>query len=1176
MMGEQAATSPLPDRSVPEQIVFPEGLPVCDAREEILRAIESHQVIIVAGETGSGKTTQLPKLCLELGRGRQKRIGHTQPRRLAARTVAQRIADELESPLGDLVGYQIRFTDTVSEKSAIKLMTDGILLAELGRDADLNDYDTLIVDEAHERSLNIDFILGYLRQLLPRRPDLKVIITSATIDVDRFSSHFGDAPVISVSGKTHPVEIHHLDALDEEVGDVSDQVVSLVDDIAQEQFGPRGDVLVFLPGEREIRELARLLKGNDRIQVLPLYARLSRSEQNKVFNPKGAGMRVVLATNVAETSLTVPGIRYVIDPGTARISRYSHGSRLQRLPIEKISQASASQRAGRCGRVGPGVCIRLYSETDFLNRPEFMDPEILRTNLAAVILRMLQLRLGKVSDFPFIDPPEPKMIRDGYRLLEELGAVSRRGQLTATGRQMARLPIDPKLGRILIAAHESKCLAEVMIIVSAMSVQDPRERPAEKTAKADQCHARFTHKQSDFLPWLSLWQYYEEQRQALSQNQLRKLCSREFLSFMRMREWRDIHSQITIACRQMGLKAPALDDAEPDYRSIHVALLAGLLANVAQQDEGRKFNGTRNRKMTVFPGSGQYKKPPKWLLAGEIVETTQVYARTCAAIEPDWLLKVNPYLLKRHHYEPSWQMRSGRVMATERVTLYGLTISDGQRVHYGGIAPRESREMMIREALIPGAFKSPPGFLKFNLKRIREVEDLESRARRRDLLVDEESLFNFYDERLPADCVSAAALKKWLSRDTDADKRLRLDREQVLTRDPGAEIESQFPAQLRWADVDYRLSYQFEPGGETDGVTITIPLLLLNRAPRYRLDWLVPGLLRDKCIAMIKGLPKALRKQLVPVPDVVDQALLELEVDDVDLREALSGVLRRQRGVTIAVGEWPNEALEDFYRMNIRVVDERNRLLAQSRDMSALVAQFRDAAVAPTIRQSDSPERERVERWDFGDLPPQWKTRAAGMKVVAYPAIVADGGEVAVKLFDYPQDAQRAHRVGIAALAAKHQPKTVKYLRKQLFTTNEAALALAGCGVERSALVSGVTDAAFLRAAGVVDSPYSETEFKSLLEKAAGDWVAVAVDIERVLIQALQGFASARKAMSVGGKNNYADVQKDMERQVTALLDIDTIRHCPEFWLAQYPRYAKALAHRIERLSGQYPKDQRS
>ena len=1162
-------------RAIPQTIHFPEQLPVAERREDIKRAIQANQVVVIAGETGSGKTTQLPKLCLELGRGRLARIGHTQPRRLAARTVAQRIADELGSPLGDLVGYQVRFTDSVSQSSAIKLMTDGILLTELQRDKELRQYDTLIIDEAHERSLNIDFILGYLKQLLPKRPDLKVIITSATIDVERFSKHFSDAPIIEVSGRTFPVDVHYLGDIEDREEGVTEQIAQLIDDIDAQRFGPRGDVLVFLPGEREIRELSKRLKGESQRQILPLYARLSAAEQNRVFNPSGKGMRVVLATNVAETSLTVPGIRYVVDPGDARISRYSYRSRLQRLPVEAISQASANQRKGRCGRVAEGVCLRLYSEEDFLRRPEFTDPEILRTNLAAVILRMLQLGLGKPSAFPFVDPPEPKMVRDGFKLLEELGAVSKRGKLTAVGRKMAQLPVDPKLSRMLLAAHELQCLADVIVIVSAMAVQDPRERPADKQSQADQAHARFNHPRSDFMTWLNLWNYYEEQRQALSQNQLRKLCKREYLAYLRMREWRDIHSQLTIACRQIGLRIKPSLDEEANYEAIHKALLAGLLGQIAQQDEGRVFTAARNRKVQIFPGSGQYKKPPSWLVAGEIVETSQVFARQCAAIDAQWLLRINPYLLKHHYYEPAWQMRSGRVMASERVTLFGLTISDGKRVHYGDIDPDVSRSLMIREALVPGHYKSPPHFLKHNLRIIREVQDLESRVRRRDLLVDEEALYAFYDERLPRECVSGATLERWLKRQEYASRSLELKREQVLTRDPGAELTEQFPSTLSWAGTDYKLRYQFEPGKANDGVSVTVPLPLLNRVPRYRFDWLVPGLLREKCVALIKGLPKQLRKQLVPVPDVVDAALAELEPDDSDLCQALSATLKRQRAVSISADDWQIDALADYYRMNIRVVDERGKLLAQSRSMTELVAQFRDGA-SVTAAPKGAFTQKTVTDWDFGDLPATWRSRAAGMDIVAYPALVDKGDRVELALLDYPAEAALAHRAGVARLALKRDAQTYKYLKKQLFASNEAALAIAGCQLDRVGLVEEIIMASFMQTLEGAELPRQTAAFQAMLANARGQWVPAAMEIERIVLNFLKPVAAALTRLKNYPPNDYSDSRADIHRQLDGFTKQGAWFSVPPQWLGQYPRYGKALLHRVDRLSGQYVKDQKS
>ena len=1164
-----------PVRVIPNPIKFPDELPVCERREEIREAISQHQVVIIAGETGSGKTTQIPKICLELGRGQEARIGHTQPRRLAARRVAERIADELESELGGLVGYKVRFNDSVAPSTAIKLMTDGILLAELQRDRELRDYDTLIIDEAHERSLNIDFILGYLRALLPKRPDLKVIITSATIDVDRFSQHFDNAPVIEVSGRLFPVEVHYLGDSDGAEDGVEDQIVRAVDGIVAEDFGPRGDVLIFLPGEREIRDLSRRLKGDERRQILPLYARLSAAEQNRVFKPTGSGMRVVLATNVAETSLTVPGIRYVIDPGTARVSRYSHRTRLQRLPVERISQSSADQRKGRCGRVAAGVCLRLYSEQDFLARPQFTDPEILRTNLAAVVLKMLELGLGDVQKFPFVDPPEGKMVRDGQRLLEELGAISARGKLTSLGRKMARLPVDPKLARMVHAAGELKCLEEVLVVVSALAVQDPRDRPAEKRAQADQAHARFNHPRSDFLSWLNLWNYYEEQRQSLSQNQFRKLCQREFLSFMRLREWREVHSQLVIACRQVQLRPGATLNDETDFEGVHKALLSGLLGQVAQLDEGRKYNATRNRSVQIFPGSVLHKKPPKWLVAAEVVETSQVYARQCAAIDPKWLLRINPQILKRHHYEPAWQMRSGRVMAIERVTLYGLTISDGQRIHFGDVNSVAAREIFIRDGLVLGDYRKPPAFLKANLHSIKEVQDLESRTRRRDLLVDEQALFDFYDERIPAQCVSASSLEKWVKQLAD-DKQLRLDQSQILTRDPGEAIADQFPSELEWREATYRLKYRFEPGKENDGISVTVPLPLLNRAPRYRFEWLVPGLLREKCIALVKGLPKVCRKQLVPVPDVVDAALASMQADDVALCSALSAALRRTRGVAIADEDWDIAGLAELYRANIRVVDERGKLLAQGRDMAALVAQFRNGADVERLSEpSNSPAQHQVKSWSFGDLPNIWRTTAAGMKVERFPALVDHGDRIAVELHDYQPDAELLHRRGVAALAMSCSSQTVKYLRKQLFANNKASLALAGSGLDRSVLVRETIMASLLE---IWDEtlPRDEAAFTRGLNAVKGQWVSTALAKEQVMINFLLPLAEAQKHLKQLTKTEFTAARADISGQIQCLLEPGFMVMNPGYWLEQYPRYGKALLHRIQRLNGQTEKDQKS
>tara|TARA_R110002072_G_scaffold43340_3_gene121718 strand:+ start:8512 stop:12261 length:3750 start_codon:yes stop_codon:yes gene_type:complete len=1171
--------SPAPERRVPA-ITYPEELPIVASRDEIARAINAHQVVIVAGETGSGKTTQLPKICLELGRGRTSLIGHTQPRRLAARTVAARIAQELQTTLGDLVGYQVRFTDQVTENTAIKLMTDGILLAEMQHDRLLRKYDTLIIDEAHERSLNIDFLLGYLKRILPQRPDLKLIVTSATIDLESFSRHFNDAPIIEVSGRTFPVETQYLGLESAEDDDsVTAQIVSLVADIDAGQFGTRGDILVFLPGERDIRELAKALRQATELDILPLYARLSQSEQNRVFDRSGrkSGIRVVLATNVAETSLTVPGIRYVIDPGEARISRYSHRTKLQRLPIEPVSQASADQRKGRCGRVGPGVCLRLYSEQDYLSRPRFTDPEIQRTNLAAVILQMLTLGLGEVEQFPFIDPPDARMVRDGYKLLQELGAVSRDGTLTDVGKRMARLPVDPRLARMVLAASEQGCLQEILVITSALTAQDPRERPPEKQQQADQMHARFRHPRSDFMAWLNLWRYYDEHRQALSQNQLRKLLQREFLSFLRLREWRDIHMQLSIACRQQGLKAATALPDDENYQGIHTALLSGLLSNIAQHDEKRDYLGSRNRKLQIFPGSSQARKPPKWLVAAEIVETSRVFAREVGAIEPEWALGINPDLLKHHYYEPRWQSRRGQVVASERISLYGLTLADKRVVHYGPLAPAESRELMIREGLVAGNFRQYPKFLKHNRQLVHELEELESRTRRRDILVDEQVLFDFYDERLPEAMVTAASLRNWLKRNPEGERSLYMTREVLVARDPGAEVGEQFPNYLEWEDMRFKLSYQFEPGQEADGVSVTIPVALLNRAPRYLFDWLVPGLLREKCIQLVKGLPKEKRKHLVPAPDFVDRALQQMPPADADLLACLAKRLSALGNIAVHSDDWARQTLDDYYHMNVRVVDAQGHLLGQGRDLRELVRRFReDTRQSISASPQSSPARQGITRWDMGELPREWRFRQAGIDIVAYPALVDKTESVAIELCDYPGEAAARHRLGVLRLLRLAGAQQVKFLRKQLLRGNESQLMLAGAQLERSALVEDLIDAAYMQGISAQQTlPYSEADFQQLEQSGRAEVVTRANDIEAALLNALRVLADIRRRLLALDPGKWRDTRDDIEAQLSRLWCESFQRDTPAEWLAQYPRYMKALQQRLERLAGQYPKDQK-
>lgn len=1161
-------------RDIPE-MRYPPELPVAEHRKEIAEALRNHQVVIVAGETGSGKTTQLPKICLELGRGRVQRIGHTQPRRLAARTVAQRIAEEVGQPLGELVGYQVRFQEHAGEKTAVKLMTDGILLSEMQRDRDLRQYDTLIIDEAHERSLNIDFILGYLKRLLPRRPDLKVLVTSATIDLERFSKHFHDAPVIEVSGRSYPVTTHYLPRDSSDSEDLLRQVADVVKAVQVGVHGEPGDMLVFLSGERDIRIVARQLRGAAGLDVLPLYARLSQGEQSLVFGRGSSrGLRVVLSTNVAETSVTVPGIRFVIDPGEARISRYSYRTRVQRLPIEPVSRASADQRRGRCGRVGPGVCLRLYTEEDYLNRPEFTDPEIKRSNLAAVVLQMLQLGLGDISKFPFLEPPDSRLIRDGYRLLDELGAVNQKEQLTRLGRRMAAFPIDPSLSRMVLAAQDFAVLPEMLVIASALSIQDPRERPADRQAQADQSHKRFVDPRSDFMSLLNLWRYYEEQRQTLSENKLRKLCKREYLSWLRMREWRDVHRQISIACRTQGLK-PALNIApETDYAGVHRALLSGLLGNIAQQDERREYLAARNRRLQLFPGSVVYRKPPKWLVAGEIVETQRVYARTAAAIEPQWLMQTNPALLKHQYYEPRWQREQGRVVAWRRTTLFGLTISDRVAVHYAKVDPILCRELLIREGLIAGRWSKPPGFLKHNLRLQREVEDLESRARRRDLLVDEDTLYRFYDELLPSLATNTTSLAAWIKDDEKRGASLKLGREQLLTRDPGA-LTDAFPDRLEWNEQSYRLSYQFSPGKEADGVSITVPVALLNRLPRFRLQWLVPGVLREKCIALIKGLPKPLRKQLVPVPDWVDRALTSMEPSDRPLAEVLGSALKDLGGPLIDANDWQDIPIDDYYLINLRIVDEKGKLLAQGRDVDQLVNEFQEATRQQlTTEDGSSPSRAGLVAWDFGKLEPEYSFKQAGVNILAYPALADAGESTSIELFDYPGEALLAHRRGLARLLMLSAKPLFRDLRKRFLKDNASALLFAALDASRDALLDDLLPTLALNASGLLATDCREEgQFLEGAQQMSRTAVSVANDLESQLKTALTAMVDALQVLQ-RYKGQYAEAKADIRVQRNGLLSSAGLFGLSAQELRHYARYAKAMAVRAERLPANYRKDQ--
>ncbi|MDN6179888.1 MAG: ATP-dependent RNA helicase HrpA [Halomonas subglaciescola] len=1179
---------------------YPPELPVVERREDILKALDEHQVVIVAGETGSGKTTQLPKISLELGRGRRGLIGHTQPRRLAARSVATRLAEELATPLGDQVGYQVRFTDQSRDTTLVKLMTDGILLAETRHDPMLWRYDTIIIDEAHERSLNIDFLLGYLKRLLPKRPDLKVIITSATIDVERFSAHFGTpnrpAPVVEVTGRTYPVEVRYRpltrEADDEDDSTLQEGIVQAVAEIEQVErenrwlHGPR-DVLVFLPGEREIRETADTLRRADLkgTEILPLYARLSNAEQNRVFAPH-RGRRIVLATNVAETSLTVPGIRYVIDPGLVRISRYSYRAKIQRLPVEPVSQASANQRKGRCGRIAEGVCIRLYGEDDFLARPEFTDPEIQRTNLASVILSMLALKLGSIEAFPFVDPPDSRFVKDGFRLLFELGAVSETNALTPLGRRIARLPVDPRLARMVLAGAERGSLRDVLVVVSALSIQDPRDRPADKRQAADQAHQRWHSPESDFVALINLWHGVQNAREALSGNQLRRWCREHYINYLRVREWHDTFRQLRQLLRDMDIEVPPPSPKDPEQSEeearqlrrktsgkLHQALLSGLLSNLGMLTENREYLGARNRKFVIHPGSGLAKKSPKWLMTFELIETSRLFARMVAKIDPAWIEPQAGHLVKRSHSDPHWEMKRAQVVANEQVTLFGLPIVSGRSVHFGTIAPQESRELFIRRALVEGEFRTQGEFFTYNRALVEEVEALEDRARRRDILVDEDTLFEFYDARVPADIVNGKGFEHWRKKaEQHAPNLLKFDLDALKARAAEDVTRAQYPDYLTLGGVSYPVSYHFSPGAEDDGVTLTVPAAMLSQLPTHALEWLVPGLLRDKCIALLKSLPKSLRRQVVPIPDRVDAALETFVPNERPLTEALGEFIRRRTGTRVSPDDWRLEQLEPHLVMNLRVVGHDGQTLGQGRDARALEKRFEDAAsrgaqaLAAQVSQAPALEALPAEA-----LPESRVTEQAGIRVEAYPALIKDGDAFSVALLDHPAKAEAAHREGVARMAMAQRPNWVKAI-KQLSGVTRCALLFAKVG-SKQALVEDLVLAVFTRVVAVDPLPRSAPALEQRLAEVEG---AIVPQAETLLDQA---HAALKEHLAVTqvlkGRLNFAIalVYSDIKAQMQRLVYPGFLCDAGE-WLIHYPRYMQAALIRLEKAPRERGRDQ--
>ncbi|WP_372997935.1 ATP-dependent RNA helicase HrpA [Marinobacter sp.] len=1153
---------------------FPEGLPVSERVDDIREAIENHQVVIIAGETGSGKTTQIPKICMNSGRGIRGLIGHTQPRRIAARSVAARIAEEIGEQTGQQIGYQVRFTDNTSEQSRVKVMTDGILLAEVQHDRFLDRYDTIIIDEAHERSLNIDFLLGYLRQLLPKRPDLKVIITSATIEVERFSEFFDKAPVIEVSGRTYPVDVRYRPLTgDEDDRDQgwTDGVLGALDEIEQHERRekqPPGDVLVFLPGEREIRNLSKVLRHVDlrHTEVLPLYSRLSNAEQNRVFQSH-KGRRIVLSTNVAETSLTVPGIRYVIDTGVARISRYSVRSKIQRLPVEPISQASANQRAGRCGRVAPGICFRLYDETDFINRPEYTDPEILRTNLASVILQMATSGLGEIRQFPFLEAPDKRQVNDGYKLLEELGAVDDKRRVTRLGRTMARLPLDPRLARMLVTAAELGSLSETLVIIAGLSIQDPRERPQEKQQAADQAHAPFNDKESDFLTLLNVWNFYEEQRQELSQNQLKKVCQKSFLSWMRMREWRDIHRQLTLICREQKL---TINKDAASYEALHKAILAGLLGQVAVKVEKKEYLATRSRKVLIFPGSKVAKTGPKWIVATEIVETSRVFARVVAAIQPEWIEPLAGHIVKHHYFEPHWEQKRAQVMGYEKVTLYGLDIVAKRRIPYAKVDPAECRNLFTRRALVEGDYRSKAPFIARNREMLDTVENLEKKTRRRDLLVDDEVLVAFYDERLPADIISGRHFETWWKGlSAEQLKALELTEADILQRPVDAQAADLYPDYLEWEGVRYPLSYEFEPTSEKDGVTLQVPLMALKQIPARRLEWLVPGLLREKCIALVKSLPKALRRNFVPVPDFVDAALENLQPSNEPLALQLGEQLRRMTGVRIDPEVWSESELPRHLRMNLRVMGDGGRTIAESRETTDLQHQLEGRAEqALASATSDDSAKEPVGEypdWQFGTLPEQVRTEKGGMQVTVYPALEDLGKNVRQLRCLDRLTAEDTTRKGIARLILNRFGRTLDDLERKLPYFKQSALMFAPVGQSR-VLLDDLLLATAMQHFLPESVPRTEEEFDRVFDAHRGDFIPALEQADERLHQAMSGYQKVAKQLK--GKINLAlaNSMADLKFQLQNLVYPGFLVETPPEWLAEFGRYFEAALIRLEKM----------
>jgi ATP-dependent helicase HrpA len=1252
-------------RALVPEIQFPPELPVSERREEVAALIARHQVVILCGETGSGKSTQLPKICLELGRGHAGRIGHTQPRRIAARTLASRVAQELGRETGGLVGYKVRFHDRVRPETAIKLMTDGILLAELPQDRLLLEYDTLIIDEAHERGLNIDFLLGYLCGLLPQRPDLKVIVTSATIDPQRFATHFADAggrpaPIIEISGRTHPVEVRYQPPEEENAGERDEEmqvaISAAVDELAR---AGRGDVLVFLSGEREIRETAETLRKHHppSTEVLPLYARQSPAEQARIFQPHGT-RRVVLATNVAETSLTVPGIHYVIDPGFARLSRYSHRTKVQRLPVERVSQASANQRQGRCGRVAAGICIRLYSEDNFQSRAAFTEPEIQRANLAAVILQMKLLGFGDITAFPFIDPPDPRLVADGYRALEELAALDAQGELTHQGRQLARLPLDPRIGRMLLAAADLGCLAEMLIIAAALSVQDPRERPLEQRQAADEIHTTFNHPDSDFLTFLNLWCFLEKERAHLTRNKFRQLCQRHFLSWNRVTEWRDVHTQLHAQMAELGFKVqePVSRDAvtgprsavrlnrqpplpnppppggrgqEQHYAALHLALLTGLLGNIGFKDEGREYQGSRNSRFLIHPSSGLYDQQPKWIVAAERVETTRQYGRIVAKVQPAWIEEAGRHLVQRSYSEPHWQASSGQVAAYEKVTLFGVTLVPKRRVNYGPINPAEARAIFIRFALTEGDFETRAPFWRHNQELIAHIQHLEAKSRRRDILVDEEAIQAFYEQRVPAGIYSAPLFERWLRQASRNDPKLLYLRLEDAMRHEAATVTAQaFPDHFQVGATALPLEYRFDPGQDGDGITLVVPAPLINQVSPDRCEWLVPGLLAERISALLRGLPKTWRKLLVPIPDTAERLAARLKPSDRPLIQALGEEVKAMTGIHVPEDAWDPAALPAHLRMKFRLLDEAGHSLAVGDDYPRLQRQFGGSGRQAFAQiPSQGLEREGISRWDFGDLPESLDLDRGGIFLRGYPALVDQGDSVALRVLDSLEGAELAQRAGLRRLLMLNLGTEVRQLRRNLpgldrmrlqyAKVPEAELdpavtgtgglgAASGTGEGRArlgqqgrlggAVTTGAVGAVRGKAsqqpkpldlgdevlALIFDLTFLEdaptirdrASFEARLASRKSQLTRVSTEVMALVGRILDDSQALRQSLAAITQSNWMPSVLDLKTQLDGLIYRGFLLAIPYAHLKYYPRYLKAARERLVKLSHAPAKDQ--